>query len=1028
MLMLLVAVTTWAQAVEVTTDLPGTVFNQSGHNQYEWTSEKMTAPEGVTTLRVTFLETTTPSGVDKTGNHPHVAIAEFYLYDKDGSTVTLTADKFSSNATEPNEGGIAKLCDGTVTGNIGNYDWYWHTMWSGSPNPDGYHYLEIDVRGVEADLSEFAIGWKTRQENGSPTKISVEAKAQTFVNVTYNFTYGGETKMTHTVEAVVGEDFPALPTLPYGVTASKPTDKVSTDNNVQNIEVSLNLPFVPANAYDHENMKWYYLSIGDAAHLLYHVDGAAYIALDKTNVDKANKDAYSWGFIGNPFDGYKLVNRATGNGYVLSSTTNTFDGNTGGSTYPIMTAEPVGDSKNTYWVATASTHRGGVGTFYLGQKDANDGKNRMNNRSNKLAYWNGGADGGSTFMVAERPMGPAAELDALLVEANALKTTVEGNQGTIIGKYSAETLTALAAAIDDASAIEEANVTAEDVATLQAAIDAVSVILPTAGRYYQFHSSLAAFAETKAVHGTDGNPGWKTLNNDDKNFYWKAVETGNGIALQNAANGKYLHGNAGKSGAWSLTDSFEGAEMGVKIFSEAENEKGFEYGIILNNWQMHADGHGGGTNASGNLVSWNTDNANSASSWYIVEVELEEFFTVTYNFKYNGEIKYTHSVELAKGAAFPTVNVALPYGVTTDFAVPEGTVETDATFSFNLNVEAALPFETAASADAITTWYLVRMHTNQPGYIGDIAEDNTVNVYWGKSSDVANENYIWGFVGDVFSGITVVNKGTGKKLTSTGSGNVTLTDEGTPFFVAETSETSANAANGFCLRKFDSNNYLNANYNALKLSHWASTDAGSTFFLSEYEEDVVTVSEAGWATMYLGYQAYIPEGVNVYAVTGVENGWVTKSQLEGVIPANTGVLLENAGEFTFKRAAKDVNALEGNLMNGSVEDTYVEGTAYVLANRAETGVGMYKAELNKDAEGNVGTTHFKNNAGKAYMVLPAASETVAFYGLDWDGTTGVEKVEIRNEKSVIYDLTGRRVENISAPGIYIVGGRKVLVK
>jgi hypothetical protein len=32
------------------------------------------------------------------------------------------------------------------------------------------------------------------------------------------------------------------------------------------------------------------------------------------------------------------------------------------------------------------------------------------------------------------------------------------------------------------------------------------------------------------------------------------------------------------------------------------------------------------------------------------------------------------------------------------------------------------------------------------------------------------------------------------------------------------------------------------------------------------------------------------------------------------------------------------------------------------------------------------------------------------------------------EVKTIYDLTGRRVENITAPGIYIVNGKKVLVK
>ena len=861
----------------------------------------------------------------------------------------------------------------------------------------------------------------TLVENGDFDPTPALAILDNSCTITYNFTYNDNVVATQVTKITKGANYPAFTSLPWGVAATVPTGTADADETLE-IACTLDtevLPFVPSATYDDANMKWYYLKFhSDNGYYLHHDEGQDHIDLGSKAIDNNNKDAYTWAFIGNPFEGYKIVNRAEGNGYILSSST-TMAGTTGSDTWPIVTEEAsLPEGNNTHWIPTSSSHR--ENGFFLAQKD--HPTHRMNDRG-KLAYWTGGAGSGSTFWVEERPMGPVAELEALIAEAEAL---LNANSGSKIGEYTAATSTALSTAIATAKAIEEANITAADVEALQAAIDGLAIILPTAGNYYQLHSSLAAFAETKAVHGTDGTPGWKTLNNDDKNFYWKAVATGNGIALQNAANGKYLCGNEGKSGAWSLSET--PSEIDVKIFSKAENEKGYEYGVILNGWQMHANDHGGGANASGNLVSWNTDAANSASSWFILEVELKEFFTVTYNFKYNGDVKYSHSVELAKGAAFPSVNMALPYGVTSNFAVPEGTVTENATIEFNLTVEAALPFKTAASAADITTWYYARMHTNQPGYIGDIAEDNSINVAWGKSSDVANDKYVWGFVGDVFSGITVVNKGTGKQLTSTGGGNATLTDNGTAFFVARTTETSANATNGFCLRRNDSNQYLNANYSAAKLSHWDSTDAGSTFFLSEYEEDVVTVSEAGWATMYLGYQAYIPEGVNVYAVTGVENGWVTKSQLEGVIPANTGVLLENAGEFTFKRAAKDVNALEGNLMNGSVENTYVEGTAYVLANHSEAGIGFYKAVLNKDAEGNVGTTHFLNNAGKAYLVLPAASETAAFYGLDWAGTTGIEGVEVENEVKAIYDLTGRRVEAITAAGIYIVNGKKVLVK
>ena len=45
-----------------------------------------------------------------------------------------------------------------------------------------------------------------------------------------------------------------------------------------------------------------------------------------------------------------------------------------------------------------------------------------------------------------------------------------------------------------------------------------------------------------------------------------------------------------------------------------------------------------------------------------------------------------------------------------------------------------------------------------------------------------------------------------------------------------------------------------------------------------------------------------------------------------------------------------------------------------------------------------------------------------------ENPTAVENVEIKNEKSEIYDITGRKVKNISKAGIYIINGNKVLVK
>ncbi|MBO5864585.1 MAG: Ig-like domain-containing protein [Bacteroidaceae bacterium] len=45
-----------------------------------------------------------------------------------------------------------------------------------------------------------------------------------------------------------------------------------------------------------------------------------------------------------------------------------------------------------------------------------------------------------------------------------------------------------------------------------------------------------------------------------------------------------------------------------------------------------------------------------------------------------------------------------------------------------------------------------------------------------------------------------------------------------------------------------------------------------------------------------------------------------------------------------------------------------------------------------------------------------------------ENQTSIKEIDCNNKKLTIYDLTGRSVEAITTPGIYIVGGRKVLVK
>ena len=989
MLMLLCAVATWAQVVEgqmyrlKEVSVSNAYLTIQGYNGDGETGAKGTVP---------FLEKSLANSdqvwfFEKTGTE-----GQYYLKSKSDYYIVHGGWNVNAYNTESATKGIVELVDnGDETYKLKNINagkWYKSEI----PNGGGeYKYPYCDA--AESAACNWVLELVDESEFGSA------------IEVTYTFTYEGNTVTTQTKTVAEGDNFPEITvTLPFGLTGTVPSETVSAENASQTIELTLSLPFEPAASYDDANMKWYYLLFDSSNKFYLHHDaGQDHIDLNSKAVDKNNKDAYTWAFIGDPINGYKIVNRATGDGYILSSST-TMAGVTGADTWPIMTEEPVAEGNNTYWIATGSTNI--ANGFFLAQKDYPT--NRMNNRG-KLAYWTGGAGSGSTFWVEERPMGAAAELEVLIETIENAGITA----GTIIGEYTQASVDALNSAVATAQeTLTNGTPTAEDVATLQAAYDALAVILPTAGKYYQFHSALA-FAETKAVYANGNTAAWKSLNEDDKAFYWEAVATANGIALKNAANGKYLLGNANESGNWSLADDATGAEMGVKIFSTEENEKGYQYGIVIKNWQMHTAGHVDGAGINGNIVSWNTDAANSASAWYIKEVELPTFYTVTYEFAYNGDTKYTQTTELAANAAFPAMTIELPYGVTSDFAIPEGTVTENTTKAFALNIENELPFEAGK-------WYYVQMHAN--GNVTSYIQDNKDGIVEWLDKDFASDeidSHLWKFEGDVFAGIKVINKGTGNAITST-SGDAGTGDaaNATAFFPT----TSQAGGNWFCLRYPNSNIYLNAQGEQIK--SYGDNDNGSSFRLTEYKEHEVTVSAADYATLYLDYNVYIPADVEVYAAASKGSNYVSLAAVEGTIPANQGVILKNAGTYTFKTAPK-ATAIESNLLAGTVETsdiTPAENTTYYVLANGENGVGLYKDELD-------GGT-FRNNANKAYLPVVVESGNAApsySFNFDWNGTTAIEGVVAEGaQDGAIYDITGRRVKAITAPGIYIVNGRKVV--
>ena len=227
--------------------------------------------------------------------------------------------------------------------------------------------------------------------------------------------------------------------------------------------------------------------------------------------------------------------------------------------------------------------------------------------------------------------------------------------------------------------------------------------------------------------------------------------------------------------------------------------------------------------------------------------------------------------------------------------------------------------------------------------------------------------------------------------------------------------------------------YLHANSSGSNyFSDHCSNDGGHAAHDHSIEKVTalpVTISSAGYSTLYAPVALQVPEGVKAYTVT-INGAWATLNVIaDDVIPANTGVVIggtdgEKASAKTYNFAITTSDPFDGeNALAGTVAATYVEEDAYVLG-MVDNVVGFYKAKKNQ-----LNNTAWKNNSHKAYLPKPEGAEGVASYSFRFgEGTTGIDEItDNRVQSTGIYDLTGRRVENPSN-GIYIINGVKVLVK
>lgn len=187
----------------------------------------------------------------------------------------------------------------------------------------------------------------------------------------------------------------------------------------------------------------------------------------------------------------------------------------------------------------------------------------------------------------------------------------------------------------------------------------------------------------------------------------------------------------------------------------------------------------------------------------------------------------------------------------------------------------------------------------------------------------------------------------------------------------------------------------------------------------------LSVTEAGAATLVLPYETEIPEGVKAYTLAYASGNKAVATELTGVIPANTPVLVNaEKGDYTFKATAKLTTKADkpvSGSLNGVWSEEIVPVGSYVLQNQSGT-VAFYRVDA----------ADFKVKANQAYLYAPEAAGAKMLnidFGGDATAINGVE-AEASNANTQVYTIDGKKANrnNLAKGQVYVTKGKTFILK
>lgn len=200
---------------------------------------------------------------------------------------------------------------------------------------------------------------------------------------------------------------------------------------------------------------------------------------------------------------------------------------------------------------------------------------------------------------------------------------------------------------------------------------------------------------------------------------------------------------------------------------------------------------------------------------------------------------------------------------------------------------------------------------------------------------------------------------------------------------------------------------------------YTANSANFTIAEAEAAEITINTTAAGWGTTILPFAvSEIPEGVKVYSCAEADGATLTLAEVT-TLEANKPYIIEGAWNETLTGDAQGTAlTYTDGLLVGTYSKIAAPNGAYILQKQNDK-VGFFKVDTSV-AQPNV-------PANRAYIKADEANPVKAFF-LGDDAADAINGVFDGLVNGDAYDLGGRKVSKLQKGNVYIVNGKKVVVK